>query len=343
MRKRKQKKIFVTAVILTFAIIIAANASSLASGNYTIDYTRGTICASCVNVRDQPEGNIIGKLYYGTPVEILADVDDWHEIRTEDGTTGYVIGRCVRYLRVPNDSSSEYSDNLTHGKIIPSRGANVRQAPGTDSPKITAVSKGSTVTILGEESGWYKVKTSTGIEGYILASLVDTNSTITTTITQPDTTTSKSNGEEVLLATVTLTASSSTSNRNSNLSLASSTINGTTLQPGDLFSWANVVGSSSSSKGYLKADGYVNGKTVQLVGGGVCQVVTTLYQAGLQAGLEMVDVTPHSKAVTYTDGPHATVSIPSGVDFAFRNNTENVIVIYASSNGASTTISLYAK
>lgn len=343
MRKYKRKKNFLAAVFLLFATIIAANiGSSLASGNYTIDYTRGTICASCVNLRDQPEGNIIGKLYYGTPVEILADVDDWHEIRTEDGRKGYVIGRCVRYLRVPNDSS----DNLTHGKIIPSRGANVRQAPGTDSPKITAVSKGSTVTILGEESGWYKVKTSTGIEGYILASLVDTNSTITTTITQPDTTTSQigeSNGEEVLLATVTLTASSSTSNRNSNLSLASSTINGTTLQPGDLFSWAKVVGSSSASKGYLKADGFVNGKTVQLVGGGVCQVVTTLYQAGLQAGLEMVDVTPHSKAVTYTDGPHATVSIPSGVDFAFRNNTENVIVIYASSDGASTTVSLYAK
>ena len=343
MRKYKRKKNFLAAVFLLFATIIAANiGSSLASGNYKIDYTRGTICASCVNVRDQPEGNIIGKLYYGAPVEILADVDDWHEIRTEDGTTGYVIGRCVRYLRVPNDSSSEYSDNLTHGKIIPSRGANVRQAPGTDSPKITAVSKGSTVTILGEESGWYKVKTSTGIEGYILASLVDTNSTITTTITQPDTTTSQigeSNGEEVLLATVTLTASSSTSNRNSNLSLASSTINGTTLQPGDLFSWAKVVGSSSASKGYLKADGFVNGKTVQLVGGGVCQVVTTLYQAGL----EMVDVTPHSKAVTYTDGPHATVSIPSGVDFAFRNNTENVIVIYASSSGASTTVSLYTK
>ncbi|MFA6309150.1 MAG: VanW family protein [Clostridia bacterium] len=116
-------------------------------------------------------------------------------------------------------------------------------------------------------------------------------------------------------------------NRVNNIKLASSKINGTILGPGQTFSYNNIVGQRTVSGGYKIAHVYSNGEIVSGVGGGICQVSTTLYNAVLFAGLEVVERRNHMFTVSYVDyGRDATVSYGS-TDFRFRNSTSMPIKI----------------
>lgn len=118
-------------------------------------------------------------------------------------------------------------------------------------------------------------------------------------------------------------------NRNNNLTLACAAINGLVLQPGDEFDYNTVVGKRTSEKGYKAADAYDGGKTVQTLGGGICQVSSTLYYCTLIADLEIVNRTEHSYVSSYMPlGMDATVSW-GGPEFTFKNNTNYPIRIEA--------------
>lgn len=119
-------------------------------------------------------------------------------------------------------------------------------------------------------------------------------------------------------------------NRVNNIKLASSKINGTLLGPGQIFSYNNIVGQRTVSGGYKIAHVYSNGEIVSGVGGGICQVSTTLYNAVLFAGLDVVERRNHMFTVSYVDyGRDATVSYGS-TDFRFRNSTNMPIKIICS-------------
>lgn len=125
-------------------------------------------------------------------------------------------------------------------------------------------------------------------------------------------------------------SSTSTANRNDNISLAMEKINGTVLHPGETFSFNDIVGARTVSNGFKEAIEYVSGQEVNGIGGGVCQASTTVYQAALLAGMEIVDRSPHGMAVGYSEyGMDATVYWSSGrkIDFKFRNNTDSDIYI----------------
>lgn len=118
-------------------------------------------------------------------------------------------------------------------------------------------------------------------------------------------------------------------NRNTNLTLACAAINGTVLDPGEEFDYNTVVGERTSAKGYKAADAYSSGKTVQTIGGGVCQVSSTIYYCCLIADLEIVNRSPHSYVSSYMPmGMDATVSW-GGPEFTFKNNTNYPIRIEA--------------
>ena len=91
--------------------------------------------------------------------------------------------------------------------------------------------------------------------------------------------------------------------------------------PGDTFSYNGTIGNPSLANGSKVASVFENGKTAQGVGGGVCQVSSTLYSAVLYADLEVVERRSHSMTVSYVPkGQDATV-VYGGQDFKFRNIT----------------------
>ena len=115
--------------------------------------------------------------------------------------------------------------------------------------------------------------------------------------------------------------------RNTNLTLACAAINGMILDPGETFDFNTVVGQRTKEKGYRYALAYSDGKTVQDIGGGVCQVSSTLYYCTLIADLEIINRKPHSYVSSYMPaGMDATVNW-GGPDFTFRNSTNYPIKI----------------
>jgi vancomycin resistance protein YoaR len=120
-----------------------------------------------------------------------------------------------------------------------------------------------------------------------------------------------------------------TSNRVHNVKLAAAAMNGKILNPGDTFSYNETLGKRTTEKGYLEAGAYVGGKTVQEIGGGICQGSSTLYFCVLYADLEVVERSNHMFSVAYLPlGTDATVNWGT-VDFKFKNNTDYPIKIEA--------------
>ncbi len=129
-------------------------------------------------------------------------------------------------------------------------------------------------------------------------------------------------------------------NRTTNLTLAARALNGTIVGPGELFSFNRTVGERTEEKGYKPAAIYSGGQTVDGVGGGICQVASTLYYCALYADLEIVERTEHQFAVEYVPyGMDATIYW-GALDFKFRNNTDYPIRIDASVSGGQVHVKL---
>ena len=118
--------------------------------------------------------------------------------------------------------------------------------------------------------------------------------------------------------------------RTTNLDLACKAIDGTILNPGDVFSFNDIVGERTAAKGYQAAIAFVNGTSTPEVGGGICQVASTIYHATLLADLNIVERLEHMYTVDYVPlGMDATIYWGSNVDFKFSNSTNNPIRIDA--------------
>lgn len=132
----------------------------------------------------------------------------------------------------------------------------------------------------------------------------------------------------------------STSNRCANITNAASKINNKILAPGEVFSFNQTVGRRSIANGFYTAKEYANGQTVDGIGGGTCQVTSTLYNAVLYADLSVVSRLNHMFPVGYCPiGQDATVS-DSGIDFKFVNNMDYPVKISAYTSGYTVTVSI---
>lgn len=128
--------------------------------------------------------------------------------------------------------------------------------------------------------------------------------------------------------------------RSSNIYLASGTIDGTILMPGESFSYNGVVGKRTPEAGYKMANVYINNEIDQDYGGGICQVSSTLYCAVLYANLEVNERVNHQIAVSYVPlGQDATVDW-GNIDFRFTNNTGYPLKIVSNAAGSSISMSL---
>lgn len=122
-------------------------------------------------------------------------------------------------------------------------------------------------------------------------------------------------------------------NRTANIRLAAEKINGTLLQPGEVFSYNEIVGPRDTQHGFKEALEIVDGELVPGTGGGVCQVSSTLYNAALYAGLQIIERTNHSKPLSYVPLARDATVVYGYLDFRFVNNTTFPILILAEVSG----------
>lgn len=131
-----------------------------------------------------------------------------------------------------------------------------------------------------------------------------------------------------LLGTYTTYFKSSEANRSSNLRLGASKVNGHSYLPGEEFSILALLNPVTKEAGYLPAGTYENGQVVDGIGGGICQLATTVYDAALRAEMEITFRRPHSMVASYV--PYAwdaMIYAETGSDFKFINNTGYPIYI----------------
>ena len=137
------------------------------------------------------------------------------------------------------------------------------------------------------------------------------------------------------------TKTTANSKRNTNVKLAAQAINGIVLQSGEEFSFNKRVGERTEEKGYKGAAAYNNGEVVEEIGGGVCQVSSTLYNVVLKSGLKTTVRRSHTYEPSYvTPGTDATVSW-GGPDYKFVNNSSAAVGLRASYYDQTVTISIY--
>ncbi|MCL1844551.1 MAG: VanW family protein [Defluviitaleaceae bacterium] len=118
-----------------------------------------------------------------------------------------------------------------------------------------------------------------------------------------------------------------TAARLNNVVVAASYIDGMVLNPGDVFSFNETVGRSSEARGFRPAGGFRDGQLVDMVGGGICQVASSLYDNVLHAYLEVVRRRAHTLPITYLPLGHDAAIYYGVLDFRFRNNTNYPIRI----------------
>ena len=144
-----------------------------------------------------------------------------------------------------------------------------------------------------------------------------------------------------LLASYTTSYATSNSNRSNNIALAASKLDGAVVMPGETFSYNSTIGQRTVAAGFKEAGAYSNGQVVTEVGGGICQVSSTLYNAVLRVNLEIVSRKNHNFKVGYVPiGTDATVSWKQP-DFQFKNNRNYAIRIKAVTSNKKITIQIY--
>lgn len=149
--------------------------------------------------------------------------------------------------------------------------------------------------------------------------------------------------EIVLRAEFSTNYASSTDERKSNIKLAASALNNAFIDVGGELSFNAIVGERTVTRGYKSAKIIVNGEFVEGVGGGVCQVSTTLYNAALLAGLKITEYHAHSLPVSYVARSFDAMVNSGSADLKFINNTDNPIYLKTYANGEILRIEVYGQ
>jgi len=160
---------------------------------------------------------------------------------------------------------------------------------------------------------------------------------------EPEITTEEAQGMGITgrIGTYTTTYDPGNRPRVNNIHTLADALDGTLIAPGGTFSFNDTIGPRTAEKGYQEAPAIVNGELVPQLGGGICQVGTTIFNAVFESGLPVVERRNHSLYIShYPKGRDATVSW-GGPDFRFQNDTEHWVLIATGYTNSSLTISLY--
>lgn len=162
-------------------------------------------------------------------------------------------------------------------------------------------------------------------------------------ITIPEVTTNKIGTEAFphLLSSFTTKYDASNIARSTNLELAMEKLNGVMVNPGETFSYNKTLGKRTTQAGYKEAGGYAGGKVVQTLGGGICQISSTLYDAVVYANLEIVERHNHMFLAGYVGAGQDATVVYGALDFQFKNTRNYPIVIKTNIGNGIAKIEIY--
>ena len=147
--------------------------------------------------------------------------------------------------------------------------------------------------------------------------------------------------QEVVLSTYTTSIYDQDQNRVDNITLANSKLNGYIVKNGEEFSFNNTIGPMNEAQGFKKAVGFDSqGNKIQISGGGLCQISSTLYNAVLDASLEVTERHAHSRRVYYVPQDRDATILYGSLDFKFKNNSGSDIKIESTNDNTNVTITL---
>ena len=129
--------------------------------------------------------------------------------------------------------------------------------------------------------------------------------------------------------------------RSKNIARAAELLDGLVVEPGEVFSCSTAIGPITEENGYFPAGTYVQGKVEDGIGGGVCQISTTLYNTALYAGLTIVERAPHSMIVNYVDPARDAAIAGNYKDLKLRNDYDASVTIAARAVDGALTISIH--
>lgn len=144
-----------------------------------------------------------------------------------------------------------------------------------------------------------------------------------------------------LLAKFSTNYNARDTDRTTNLRLAAEKINGTVLMPGETFSYNTVVGERTIAAGYKEAAMYQNGEVVDGLGGGICQISTTLYNAVLYSNLEIVERRNHQFVPSYSKAGRDATVVYGSIDFKFKNTRNYPVKILCTVSGGVAKCEIY--
>ena len=201
---------------------------------------------------------------------------------------------------------------------------NLRSQASSSSPAIMQIDCDEHVTVIDQTGKWFLVSYD-GISGYISWKYIK--------FTEPEITPdSELIGNSIIHYT-------SSENRDHNMAVACDTIDGMVIEPGEQFIWSEVIGQTTTKKGYKKAPVIINRVSTPGLGGGVCQVSTTLYNATFDTEIEPDEVHEHSIGCAYAERD-ATVAHGSK-NFIFTNPYDYPIKLEAYSYKAVVFVNIY--
>lgn len=143
-----------------------------------------------------------------------------------------------------------------------------------------------------------------------------------------------------VLATYSTTYDQSETDRVTNLKVAAERCNNTILYPGDEFSYNKALGTRTIANGFAPGHSFAGGRVVTTIGGGICQVSSTLYNVVLMADLEVTNRVAHGMYVEYVEPSLDATVVDGTIDFKFRNNREYPVKIQASAENGVVKVSI---
>ena len=143
------------------------------------------------------------------------------------------------------------------------------------------------------------------------------------------------------LSTFTTRYDASDKDRTTNLVLACQKLNGKVIMPGQTFSYNETLGPRTAAAGYKNAKIYESGQVVDGLGGGICQISSTLYNAALMSDMEIVERRNHQFVTSYVKAGRDATVVYGSTDFRFKNTRTYPVKIIASAKSGIATVSIF--
>lgn len=236
-------------------------------------------------------------------------------------------------MKVDQEGISAFVEEKCSGAVTAARDATIVRENGqfVITPSVTGI----TVDMEATELALNEALNAEGTEGVMVEAVI--------TEEQPAVKTEDLSEIKDVLGTFTTDFSSSGWARSTNLEVGAGKINGKVLMPGEVLSGYECMAPFTKANGYQAATAYENGRSVDSIGGGVCQISTTLYNASLFAELEIVQRQNHSMTVGYVDHSRDAAIAGTYKDLKVSNPYDTPIYVEGYTSGKKLTFTIYGK